>query len=45
MKRIGTVTSAIGFIFIGIWMILRNVDKALAKQFFNWWPIWKKKRK
>lgn len=39
MKRIGTVTSAIGFIFIGIWMILRNVDKALAKQFFNWWPI------
>lgn len=39
MKRVGTFTSAIGFIFIGVWMILRNVDKAFSSEFFKWWPI------
>lgn len=39
MRRIGTITSAIGFIFIGVWMILRNVDKVFSAELFKWWPI------
>jgi hypothetical protein len=39
MRRIGTVSSATGFIFLGVWMILRQVNTAMADEMFKWWPI------
>lgn len=39
MKRVGTITSALGFIFLGVWLILRNVNLSLAEQIIKWWPI------
>lgn len=39
MKRVGTMTSALGFIFLGVWLLLRNVNLSLAEQFIKWWPI------
>lgn len=38
MKKVGTVSAAIGFIFLGIWIIFTYIDKNLADQFFKWWP-------
>lgn len=39
MKRVGTITSALGFIFLGVWLLLRNVNLSLAEQLIKWWPI------
>ena len=39
MKRVGTITSAVGFIFIGAWLILRNFAFALSGEIIKWWPI------
>ena len=39
MGKIGAASSAIGFIYLGVWLIVRNIDRVLADQFFNWWPM------
>jgi hypothetical protein len=38
MKKVGTITSSVGLIFLGIWMIINMNDPELAKQIFIWWP-------
>lgn len=37
MKRIGTITAAVGLIFMGVWMILLRTDAQLGNRIFNWW--------
>lgn len=39
MKKIGTITTAIGFIYLGVWMIIDKVNPNLAKIIFNFWPL------
>ncbi|MBC8062177.1 MAG: DUF4097 family beta strand repeat protein [Clostridiaceae bacterium] len=39
MKRVGTLSSAIGLIFFGIWMILNQNNTTLAMSLFKCWPI------
>ena len=39
MKRVGTITSALGFIFLGVWLLIRNVNLSLADQMIKWWPV------
>lgn len=39
MRKVGTISSAVGLIFYGIWMILRQNDKILASEVFKWWPV------
>lgn len=39
MKKIGTITSAIGFIYLGIWMIINKSNPDLGKAIFNFWPV------
>jgi len=38
MRKIGTITSSVGLIFLGVWMIINMNDPELAKQIFIWWP-------
>ena len=38
MKRVGTLSSAIGLIFFGIWMILNQNYTSLARSLFKCWP-------
>jgi hypothetical protein len=38
MRKIGTITSSVGLIFIGIWMIININNPELGKQIFMWWP-------
>lgn len=39
MRKIGTLSSAVGLIFIGVWIIVNNIDKGIADQLFKWWPV------
>lgn len=39
MRRIGTLSSALGFIFLGVWMIINKSNPQLANQIFKWWPV------
>lgn len=39
MRRIGTVSSAAGLIFLGIWMIIIKSDPVLGEEVFKWWPL------
>ncbi|MFD3158514.1 LiaI-LiaF-like domain-containing protein [Haloimpatiens sp. FM7330] len=39
MKKLGSITAAAGFIFYGVWLIIRNIDYALSLQIFKWWPM------
>lgn len=39
MKSIGTVSSAIGFIFLGVWMIIKRMDPNLGMTILKFWPI------
>ncbi|GAA0729771.1 hypothetical protein GCM10008905_30250 [Clostridium malenominatum] len=39
MKKVGTVTSAIGFIFVGTWLILRNIAFEFSGEIIKWWPL------
>lgn len=39
MGKIGTVSSAVGFIYLGVWLIVKNIDSGFADQLFNWWPM------
>jgi hypothetical protein len=38
MRKIGTITSSVGLIFLGIWMIINMNNPELGKQIFMWWP-------
>lgn len=38
MRKIGTITSSVGLIFLGIWMIIYMNNPELGKQIFIWWP-------
>lgn len=39
MKRVGTLSSAIGLIFFGIWMMLNQSYTSLARLLFKCWPV------
>ncbi|EYE87812.1 hypothetical protein Q428_11440 [Fervidicella metallireducens AeB] len=39
MKKIGTFTSAIGFIYLGVWMIINKSDPQLGELIFKFWPV------
>jgi hypothetical protein len=39
MKRIGTISSAAGLIFLGVWMIISRTNAAAGVEMFKWWPI------
>lgn len=39
MKKIGTITTAIGFIYYGIWLIVKNLNSTYGENLFKWWPI------
>lgn len=39
MERIGTVSSAAGFIFLGIWTIINGLNSSLGDKVFKWWPF------
>ena len=38
MRKIGTITSSVGLIFLGTWMIVNMSNPELGKQIFMWWP-------
>lgn len=38
MRKVGTITASLGFIYLGIWMIMRNVNVSAADKMFTWWP-------
>ena len=35
----GTVSFALGLIYYGVWLALRNINLQMANQIFRWWPI------
>lgn len=39
MKKVGTLTSAVSLIFLGIWMIVYKSNPSLGEAIFNFWPI------
>ncbi|MCX7904329.1 MAG: hypothetical protein N2486_07435 [Caloramator sp.] len=39
MRSIGTISSAIGFIFLGVWMIIKRMDPNLGMTMLKFWPI------
>lgn len=38
MKKAGTISSAAGLIFLGVWMIINKSSPSLANEMFKWWP-------
>lgn len=38
MRRIGTISSAAGLIFLGVWMIISKTNSVLGVEVFKWWP-------
>jgi hypothetical protein len=38
MRRIGTISSAAGLIFLGVWMIISKTNPVLGEEVFKWWP-------
>lgn len=39
MKKVGTVTTAGGLIYLGLWMIVMRNNQSLADEMVKWWPI------
>lgn len=39
MKKIGTISTAVGFIFLGTWMIIRRINPAYGNEIFKWWYL------
>lgn len=39
MRRIGTISSAAGLIFLGVWMIISKTNPVLGEEVFKWWPM------
>ncbi len=38
MRKIGTVSSVAGLIFLGVWMIISKTNPILGVEVFKWWP-------
>lgn len=38
MRKIGTITAAIGLIYYGIWLAARNIEPQIANYIFKFWP-------
>lgn len=39
MRKVGTISSALGFMFLGTWMIVKNINYGLARDMLKWWPL------
>ena len=39
MRKVGTISSSIGLIFLGIWMILNKSNPQAAQEMLKWWPV------
>lgn len=39
MRKIGTISSALSLIFLGLWLFIRQTDPSLAQDFYSWWPV------
>jgi hypothetical protein len=39
MRKVGTLSSALGFIFLGTLMIIKNTNEGLATEMLKWWPL------
>jgi hypothetical protein len=39
VKRIGTISAASGFIFLGFWMIVSQRNPSMGDMLFKWWPL------
>lgn len=39
MKKVGTISSSFGLIFLGLWLIIKENNQHLALSLLNWWPI------
>lgn len=39
MRKAGTISSALGFMFLGTWMIVKNINDGLAGDMLKWWPL------
>lgn len=38
MRKVGTLTSSLGLIFFGVWMIVNKSNPQLGREIFKWWP-------
>ncbi|SKA89303.1 hypothetical protein SAMN05443428_109107 [Caloramator quimbayensis] len=38
MKKVGTITSSAGLIFLGVWMIINKSNPQLGREIFKFWP-------
>lgn len=38
MRKVGTITSSLGLIFLGVWMIINKSNPQLGREIFKWWP-------
>lgn len=38
-KKVGTISSALGLIFLGIWMIISKNNSVLSQKLFSWWYV------
>lgn len=38
MRKIGTISSSAGLIFLGVWMIISKTNPTLGAEVFKWWP-------
>lgn len=38
MRKAGTITSSVGLIFLGVWMIINKSNPQLGREIFKWWP-------
>jgi hypothetical protein len=39
LRRVGTMSTAVGFIFLGIWILINQRDAAQGSMLFKWWPV------
>lgn len=39
MRRVGTISSAAGLIFLGVWMIISKTNPILGEEVYKWWPL------
>lgn len=39
MKKVGSISAAMGFIFLGLWLLIRQSSPLVGEEFFKWWPI------
>lgn len=39
MRKVGTISSAMGFIFLGVWMIINKTNYTIGQEMLKWWPV------